>query len=71
MIDTESETWRDVMAALDAETQLTMNQLVSPALDFPTTQFVRGKLHALTHLAALPERQNSAPLKLDTEDYFR
>lgn len=70
MIDTDSETWRDVMAYLDAETPLVMSQLVSPSLDFPTTQFVRGKLHALTTLAVLPDRQNATPLSLKTEDYF-
>lgn len=72
MIDLDSETWRDVSAVLDALHEQAVAELKSPALDLPTTQFVRGRLMVLEAMQSLPAMQQAAATDLPTtpESYF-
>lgn len=66
MIDRDSDTWREVAEFVQSKRDRGMQTLESPALDFPTTQFVRGQVQALAEVLALPNLQQQLPV-LSTE----
>lgn len=59
MIDRDSESWRDVEHYLQAAIRLAHEELASPALDWPMTQYVRGRLVELQKILDLPAAQHA------------
>lgn len=59
MIDRDSESWRDVENYLTAAIQHAKAELASPALDWPMTQYVRGRLVELQKILDLPVAQQT------------
>lgn len=59
MIDRDSESWRDVEHYLKSAIQRAQNELASPALDWPMTQYVRGRLIELQKILDLPAAQRA------------
>ncbi len=70
MIDQDSETWGAVRQFLQHNIQIALQEVISPTTDFPTTQFVRGKLHVLELLNTLPERLAPSSPPPKSETYF-
>lgn len=59
MIDRDSESWRDVEHYLQSAIQRAQDELASPALDWPMTQYVRGRLTELQQILDLPAVQRA------------
>lgn len=70
MIDQDSETWNEVRRFVSQGQQAALQELTSQTTDFPSTQFVRGKLHILELLKTLPERLTPSDPLPTPETYF-
>ena len=70
MIDRDSETWLDVETYLKAAIQRAQAELASPALDWPMTQYARGRLVELQKLLNWPVAQREPVLTLQPGEIY-